>query len=65
MSTKVYIPTPLRSYAGNRSEVEVSAPNVSISRRDSAMVLPLDPFDGDRRKEGFGTPLILPWTTNG
>lgn len=29
MSTKVYIPTPLRSYAGNRSEVEVQAVNVS------------------------------------
>jgi molybdopterin converting factor small subunit len=29
MSTKVFIPTPLRSYTGNRSEVEVSAQNVS------------------------------------
>jgi adenylyltransferase/sulfurtransferase len=29
MSTKVYIPTPLRSYAGNRSEVEISAGNVN------------------------------------
>ncbi len=29
MSTKVFIPTPLRSYAGNLSEVEVSAENVN------------------------------------
>lgn len=29
MATKIYIPTPLRSYAGGRSHVEVEAPDVS------------------------------------
>lgn len=56
MATKVFIPTPLRSYTGNRAEVEVSGANVdeALARLvEEHPALRDHIFDGEGRIRSF------------